>query len=114
MSTSDAPARLAMAMPSPVATGGFVVSWNTWPAPPVASRVARASTAVSAPDSDRKRQPATAPSARIRSTEQENERTATRGVRRARSSSARTISQPVASPSACSTRLRECAPSRVK
>src|SRR5438445_133681 len=63
MSTSDAPARLAMAMPSPVATGGFVVSWNTWPAPPVASRVARASTAVSAPDSDRKRQPATSATA---------------------------------------------------
>ena len=37
-----------------------------------------------------------------------------RRCRCAFSSSARTISQPVASPSACSTRLRECAPSRVK
>ena len=37
-----------------------------------------------------------------------------RAVRCARSSSARTISHPVASPRACRTRLRECAPSRVK
>ena len=42
MSTSAAPARQAMAMPSPVATAGLVVRSNSWPAPPVASRTARA------------------------------------------------------------------------
>ena len=44
MSSSAAPARRAIATPSPVATGGFVVSAKTWPAPPVASSVARART----------------------------------------------------------------------
>ena len=42
MSAMRAPARYASATPSPVATSGFVVSANTWPAPPVASSVARA------------------------------------------------------------------------
>ena len=100
MSRSAAPARRAMAMPSPVATGGFVVSANTWPAPPVASSVARASTVVSAsPASARKRQPTTRPSAH-----HEVGRAGERAHRRCRrvagvfSSSARTISQPVASP----------------
>ena len=44
MSAMRAPARNASATPSPVATAGFVVSWNTWPAPPVASSVARPNT----------------------------------------------------------------------
>ncbi len=61
MSCSAAPARQAMATPSPVATGGLVVSANTWPAPPVASSVARASTSVAVPSSSRKRHPITRP-----------------------------------------------------
>ena len=38
-SATRAPACAAIAMPSPVAIDGFVVSRNTWPAPPVASSV---------------------------------------------------------------------------
>ena len=37
-----APARYAMAMPSPVATVGLVVRAYTWPAPPVARIVTMA------------------------------------------------------------------------
>jgi hypothetical protein len=59
----------ASAMPSPVATAGFVVSRNTWPAPPVASSVARRAPrgsrrgievahAARAPSSTRSRRPA--------------------------------------------------------
>ena len=43
-SATRAPARHAIAMPSPDATSGLVVSRNTCPAPPVASSVARART----------------------------------------------------------------------
>ena len=42
-SLTRAPARQAMARPSPVAIAGFVVSRYTRPAPPVARRTARAS-----------------------------------------------------------------------
>src|ERR1039457_7479149 len=42
MSPISAPARYAMATPSPVATSGLVVFRNTRPRPPVASRTARA------------------------------------------------------------------------
>jgi hypothetical protein len=38
-SATRAPATAAIAIPSPVAIAGFVVSRNTWPAPPVASSV---------------------------------------------------------------------------
>ena len=38
-SVTRAPASKAMAMPSPVAIAGFVVSRKTWPAPPVAMSV---------------------------------------------------------------------------
>ena len=41
-SATRAPAAQAIAIPSPDATSGLVVSRNTWPAPPVASSVARA------------------------------------------------------------------------
>jgi hypothetical protein len=114
MSCRAAPARHAMATPSPVATGGFVVSAKTWPAPPVARRVARARTSVVLPSSSRKRHPVTRPSLVTRSMEQEKDDTRIAGVRCVRSSSDRTISHPVASPRAWSTRFRECAPSRVK
>ena len=114
MSRRAAPARRAMAIPSPVATGGFVVSANTCPAPPVASSVARARTSVRRPSSTRNRHPTTRPAAITRSVEQAKERISISSVRLVLSRSARTISQPVASPRACSTRLRECAASRVK
>ncbi len=44
-----APARYAMATPSPVATGGLVVRPYTCPAPPVASTVTMATLSVSPP-----------------------------------------------------------------
>ena len=46
MSRSPAPARQAAAMPSPVATGGLVVSRYTMPQPPLARTVCRAHTRV--------------------------------------------------------------------
>ena len=101
----------AMAIPSPVVTAGFVVSAKACPAPPVASSVARANTASSVGTSStvKKWQPHTRPSRTIRSSAQQNVRTLMFAAPWTFSSSARTSSQPVASPKACSTRLRECA-----
>ena len=48
-SVTRAPASKAIAMPSPVAIAGFVVSRKTWPAPPVAISVRPASTCSSFP-----------------------------------------------------------------
>ena len=48
MSATATPARSAMAMPSPVASAGLVVTANSWPAPPVASSVWAARTVVAA------------------------------------------------------------------
>ena len=48
-SATAAPARIAIAMPSPVDNAGLVVTANIWPAPPVASTVWRARTSWRAP-----------------------------------------------------------------
>ena len=49
MLATAARARYAIAIPSPVATGGFVVCWYTCPAPPAARSVALASTVLTTP-----------------------------------------------------------------
>ena len=51
------PARRAMAMPSPVASIGLVVTAKSWPAPPVASSVCRARTSTVAPPGPATRDP---------------------------------------------------------
>ena len=48
-SATATPARSAMAMPSPVASTGLVVTANSWPAPPVASSTLAARTSRRAP-----------------------------------------------------------------
>ena len=48
-SATATPARSAIAMPSPVDTGGFVVTENSWPAPPVARMVCRARSSTGTP-----------------------------------------------------------------
>ena len=76
-------------MPSPVATGGLVVSAKTCPAPPVASRVARASTTGLLARSRRESgSPPRALRCVTRSVEQAKERTSISGVRLVFSSSA--------------------------
>ena len=49
MSATATPARSAIAMPSPVASTGFVVTANTWPAPPVVTSTLVARTSVRRP-----------------------------------------------------------------
>ena len=61
-SATSAPARRAMATPSPVAPAGLVVAANSWPAPPVASTTARARTSPT-----RRRRPSSSTHARPRS-----------------------------------------------
>ena len=106
-----APARYAIATPSPVATGGLVVSLNTWPAPPVASSVRARATVRRC----RRRRQARAPHGgrrlTITSSTRARDRARDAGGRDARRQSTRPISRPVAS-RACSTRRTLCAPSR--
>ena len=68
MSASTAPARRAMAMPSPVASAGLVVTAKTWPAPPVASRVWRARIVTNGPSGVSAVTPRHRPSSTTRST----------------------------------------------
>ena len=49
MSATATPARSAIAMPSPVASTGLVVTANTCPAPPVVTRTLVARTSVRPP-----------------------------------------------------------------
>ena len=61
-SATRAPAAQAIAIPSPDATSGLVVSRNTWPAPPVASSVARARAVRRVPSGSRYSTPTARPS----------------------------------------------------
>ena len=110
-SATRAPARHAMATPSPVATPGLVLSRNTRAAPPVAMSVARARTATRSPRSSRQRTPAQTPPATIASTAGACSITRTPARPATCCQSTRLISRPVAS-RACSTRRTLCAPSR--
>ena len=113
-----APARSAIAMPSPVDTAGFVVCENTWPSPPLASTTARQWTA---PTPSRtpspmtcRVTPTTPPSSSVsRSTASACWMTSMSGAASMAAISARWISAPVASPPACAIRSRWWPPSRV-
>ena len=117
-SRSVAPARSASAIPSPVATAGFVVWAKTWPSPPLASTTARHSTA---PTPSRtpspitcRVTPATPPAASSsRSTASACSTTSMSGALATAEFSARWTSAPVASPPACTIRSRWWPPSRV-
>ena len=105
------PARSAMAIPSPVDSGGLVVTEKSWPAPPVASSVwpARSSTARRAAGEGHH-----APAAAALDDQVEGEPSFHHGAgrRSAASTSARSTSAPVAAPPAWTTRAVEWPPSR--
>ena len=103
-SATATPARSAIAIPSPVACAGLVVTANSWPAPPVARSVwvgphldalavgVEGDDAAAAPvlDDEVDREPAL--------------QQRRRGGACRRRTSARSISAPVAAPPACTTR----------
>ena len=99
-------------MPSPVAIAGFVVSRNTWPAPPVAISVRcavdllRRAVAI-----DERRARARRRRASTSDIASASSKTVTRGCAATFCQSTRPISRPVAS-RACSTRRTLCAASR--
>ena len=94
MSAMRAPARYASATPSPVATAGFVVSVNTWPAPPVASSVARPNARPGSPRASMKRTPRQRPSSMMALTASVFLSTRMRATAEMRSHSTRPISRP--------------------
>ena len=118
-SRTVAPARSAIAVPSPVATAGLVVWEKTWPSPPLASTTARQWTAPTpsicpSPITCRV-SPATAPSsASSRSTARACSTTSISGAAWTAALRARWISAPVASPPAWAIRSRWWPPSRVR
>ena len=105
------PARSAMAMPSPVASSGLVVTANSWPAPPVASSTWRGPHLDAAPLGAGDRTPTQRPSSTIRSSAKVFSSTGPRW-RGTASTRARSISAPVAAPPAWTTRARRWPPSR--
>ena len=110
-SATGTPARRAMARPSAVASGGLVVTANSWPAPPVASTVWLARTSAICPSGERARTPRQRPPSTRRSSANHCSRT-TVALSRVASTSARSTSAPVAAPPAWTTRAMECPPSR--
>ena len=112
-SATTAPARIAIATPSPVATRGLVVIQNSCPAPPVANSTLRAATSIDTPSAFSAVTPTTC----------EPSGDNTRSVANACSwmaaavaftacTSARSTSRPVAAPPAWRMRGTLCPPSR--
>ena len=105
-----APARCAIAYPSPVATVGLVVCLNTCPSPPVAITTASPYTSAARPSMET-RTPMQRPLTMMRSSTRAVSSTCTFGDDCTRSISVRDTSAPVWSPCACTMRRRECAAS---
>ena len=105
-SATATPARRAMAMPSPVDRVGLVVTAKHCPAPPVATIVWRARTSVVVPSGARAVTPTARPASTRKSSASQPSRTSA-VVASTAATSARSISAPVASPPACSTRAAE-------
>ena len=112
-SATGTPARRAMARPSAVASGGLVVTANSWPAPPVARTVWVARTSAIRPVEDTARTPRHRPPSTRRSRANHCSRT-TVALSRVASTSARSTSAPVAAPPAWTTLAIECPPSRAR
>ena len=103
MSAHATPARSAMAKPSPVDWSGLVVAANSCPEPPVATRTWRERISMRSPSGPIATTPTQRPSAMIRSSANHCSQQAT-AASRTSSTSARSISAPVAAPPACTIR----------
>ena len=101
-----------MATPSPVASTGLVVTANSWPAPPVASSTCAARTRRDSPRSSTADDAAAASVLDEQVERRSDARSTAAAVLRTASTSARSISAPVAAPPAWTTRATEWPPSR--
>ena len=111
MSASAAPAACARVMPAPIAPRGFVVRSHSAAAPPVASSVARATTARLPVSGWSARTPMQRPSSVQITPAVARSSTSIRSSRAAIADSSRVMRRPVALPPAWTTRRTECPPS---
>ena len=111
-SAMRAPARIAIARPSPVTSDGLVVWAYSPPMPPVASTTAGARIGSSSPAAVRTETPTTMPPERSRSTAWVSSRTSMSGRASTAERKVRISSAPVASPLAWTMRWREWPASR--